>query len=95
MLETFLRDQAPCFVAMEACATSHFWAQCSDVRGLVPSQIATRADTGAPQSCSYPEDLGKLAFNRHDGAPIITAIRLYYAWAAGRSVFWEVGLSFE
>jgi transposase len=25
-LEAILREQAPCIVAMEACATSHFWA---------------------------------------------------------------------
>lgn len=26
-LETILREQAPCIVAMEACATSHFWGR--------------------------------------------------------------------
>jgi transposase len=26
-LESILRDQAPCIVAMEACATSHFWGR--------------------------------------------------------------------
>ena len=26
-LEAVLRDQAPCIVAMEACATSHFWGR--------------------------------------------------------------------
>ena len=26
-LETVLREQAPCIVAMEACATSHFWGR--------------------------------------------------------------------
>lgn len=26
-LETTLREQAPCIVAMEACATSHFWGR--------------------------------------------------------------------
>ncbi len=26
-LETALREQAPCIVAMEACATSHFWGR--------------------------------------------------------------------
>lgn len=39
-LETILHEQAPCFVAMEACATSHFWGRFAESLGhevrLVP-----------------------------------------------------------
>lgn len=32
-LETILREQAPCIVAMEPCATSHFWGRFSESLG--------------------------------------------------------------
>lgn len=32
-LETLLREQAPCIVAMEACATSHFWGRFAEGLG--------------------------------------------------------------
>ena len=32
-LETHLREQAPCVVAMEACATSHFWGRFAQALG--------------------------------------------------------------
>lgn len=32
-LEAHLREQAPCIVAMEACATSHFWGRFAQALG--------------------------------------------------------------
>jgi len=32
-LEMILREQAPCIVAMEACATSHFWGRFAQSQG--------------------------------------------------------------
>lgn len=33
--EAHLREQAPCIVAMEACATSHFWGRFAQALGVV------------------------------------------------------------
>jgi transposase len=32
-LETLLREQPACIVAMEACATSHFWGRLAEAHG--------------------------------------------------------------
>lgn len=49
-LETILREQVPCIVAMEACATSHFWGRFAESLGhevrLIPPIYSSHSSSG-------------------------------------------------